>query len=387
MKTKKYIYGLATGHLFVDFNQGALAAFLPILIATHHFNYALAATLVFAMNLVSSIIQPLFGQLSDHQNTSKVIVWAILIASIGFCFLGWVPNYSLLIIGVLICGIGIAAYHPDAAKLVNGLAGDNKAEGMSIFSFGGNLGFALGPILLTMIVNWGGIHSITFLMIPAIAIALFLQFVVKYVQTNIQIETNYQGKKDSIKKSEQNDWKHFVILSFALFGRSIIFYGLNTFLALYWIKNLKQSNTAGSVALTILFVIGSIGTLIGGRLADRIGYVSIIKYSFICLPFLLVLLALTRNILLANLILIPLGLAIFMPYSSMVILGQKYLPKRMGLASGVTLGLAVSVGGIVSPILGIIADNSGLLVVIWILALIAIIPAIVSFLLVTPSKK
>jgi len=76
-----------------------------------------------------------------------------------------------------------------------------------------------------------------------------------------------------------------------------------------------------------------------------------------------------------------------MPYSSMVILGQKYLPKRMGLASGVTLGLAVSVGGIVSPILGIIADNSGLLVVIWILALIAIIPAIVSFLLVTPSKK
>ena len=78
MKTKKYIYGLATGHLFVDFNQGALAAFLPILIATHHFNYALAATLVFAMNLVSSIIQPLFGQLSDHQNTSKVIVLSLI---------------------------------------------------------------------------------------------------------------------------------------------------------------------------------------------------------------------------------------------------------------------------------------------------------------------
>ncbi|MDU1505936.1 MAG: MFS transporter [Limosilactobacillus vaginalis] len=123
MKVSKYIYSLSLGHLFVDFSQGALAALLPTLIAQHYYNYAVAATLVFAMNLVSSVVQPLFGFFSDKYNTGWIIILAILITGIGFSSLGYVPTYALLVIGCLVCGIGIAAYHPDAAKLVNGLAG------------------------------------------------------------------------------------------------------------------------------------------------------------------------------------------------------------------------------------------------------------------------
>lgn len=383
MKNNKYIYELALGHLLVDFNQGALAALLPILIATHHFNYAIAATLVFAMNLVSSIVQPLFGQLSDQHHTSRVIIWAIIVASIGFCLLGWVPYYSLLIVGVLICGVGVAAYHPDAAKLVNGLSGAQKARGMSLFSFGGNLGFALGPVILTLIVNVAGVRGITILLIPAIAIAVLLQITLKRMEKISQVTTVQKLKIGKLHQQEApvDDWKHFSILSVALFGRSIVFYGLNTFLTLYWIHILKQSNTSGSIALSLLFIVGSMGTLLGGRLADHFGYTMVIKSAFVCLPFLLLALSLTTNVILANVILIPLGLLVFMPYSGMVILGQKYLPTRMGLASGVTLGLAVSVGGIVSPLLGMIADASNLVVVIQILAIVAIIPAIASFLL------
>ena len=381
MKHSRYIYGLAAGHLLVDFNQGALAALLPILIATYHFNYAIAATLVFAMNLVSSIVQPLFGYLSDHRQTSGVIVWAILIAGIGFCFLGWVSDYSLLILGVLVCGLGIAAYHPDAAKLVNGLAFQKKGRAMSLFSFGGNLGFAIGPIILTFIVNQSGIHGITFLLIPTVLIALILVLILYQIQQT-SVETPLHKKKtESVSKQrrDSSDWRHFSILSVTLFGRSIVFYGLNTFLTLYWIHILKQTNTSGSIALSLLFIVGSIGTLLGGRLADQFGYTIVIKSAFVGLPLLLLALSLTRNVVVANLILLPLGLLVFMPYSAMVILGQRYLPQQMGLASGVTLGLAVSVGGIMSPLLGLIADATNLVIVLQVLAVIAIIPAVAAF--------
>ncbi|MCT2870066.1 MFS transporter [Limosilactobacillus fermentum] len=130
----KYVYDLSLGHFVVDFSQGALAALLPLLIAQHHFNYAIAATLVFAMNLVSSIIQPLFGFLSDRFHTGWIIIPALLITGLGFGTLGWDSQYFLLITSCLVCGGGIAAYHPDAAKLVNGLADVNQGHAMSVFS-------------------------------------------------------------------------------------------------------------------------------------------------------------------------------------------------------------------------------------------------------------
>ncbi|MCD5424228.1 MFS transporter [Limosilactobacillus fermentum] len=152
----KYVYGLSLGHFVVDFSQGALAALLPLLIAQHHFNYAIAATLVFAMNLVSSIIQPLFGFLSDRFRT------------------GWDNQYFLLITSCLVCGVGITAYHPDAAKLVNGLADVNQGRALSVFSFGGNLGFACGPITVTLVANALGISGVGLFILVGGGVALLL---------------------------------------------------------------------------------------------------------------------------------------------------------------------------------------------------------------------
>jgi len=120
-RNERYTYLMALGHLFSDLNQGAVAALLPFLIEKNHFDYAIAAGLVFAMNLVSSIIQPFFGYVSDKYNSTWVLPAAILLAGSGFSFLGIADSYAYLIVGVVICGIGIAAYHPGGAKLTNAL--------------------------------------------------------------------------------------------------------------------------------------------------------------------------------------------------------------------------------------------------------------------------
>ncbi|MNW61017.1 Major Facilitator Superfamily protein [compost metagenome] len=137
--------------------------------------------------------------------------------------------------------------------------------------------------------------------------------------------------------------------------------------------------------LSIFFAIGAISTLFGGRLADKYGYKKIIILAFLLLLPSIFLLTMTSNVVVATLILVVIGFALNLSYSPMVVLGQKYLPNRLGLASGVTLGLSVSVGGIVAPVLGNLADNHGLLAAMHVVALIAVIPAIVAFML--PKSK
>jgi FSR family fosmidomycin resistance protein-like MFS transporter len=154
---------------------------------------------------------------------------------------------------------------------------------------------------------------------------------------------------------------------------------MNTFLPLYWINVFKQPEHIAGSALSMLLIVGAISTLIGGRMADRFGFQKMIRGGFFFLLPLLCLFIFADNVVWATLLLIPIGLALHVPFSPMVVMGQKYLSNRIGLASGVTLGLAVSVGGIAAPVLGKIADIHGLHPVMYAVAAVAVLPAILSF--------
>lgn len=121
----------------------------------------------------------------------------------------------------------------------------------------------------------------------------------------------------------KDDWRHFTILACVLFGRSIIFYGLNTFLVLYWMHILKQFNTSGSLALSVLFIVGATGTIIGGHLVDHLGAVKTIRFAFTIMSFLLLAFSLTKSVIVASVLLLPIGMLIFIPYSAIVLLGQR----------------------------------------------------------------
>lgn len=383
----KYIWLLSLGHMFSDFNQGAVAALLPFLIEQHNYEYAVAAGLIFSMNLISSFVQPFFGYMSDKRNTAWVLPIAILLAGFGFSSLGIAKSYSYLVLGVIISGTGIAAYHPDAAKMVDALAPINKGGKMSIFSFGGNMGFALGPVVTTFLVNMFGIPGVLYLLIPTFLISgifVFAMPVMAKLANEVKkelAEVASRMETDQAKPEKKDNWKSFTFLILVLTGRSITYYGLNTFLALFWIYILGQTKTSGNLALSLLFIVGALGTLLGGRLADEIGFKKVIQISFVLLPFLLFALSKTTNIKLAFLLLLPTGILLTLQNSSIVVLGQKYLPNNVGLASGVTLGLSVSVGGVATPFLGKIADMTSLVAVFQVLTLITIATAFFSWFL------
>ena len=354
---KKYIRLFGAGHLITDIYQGALPAMLPFLISEKHFSYATAAFLIFAANASSSIIQPVFGVYADKISLPWALGVGVLLGGIGLVLVGIVQNYYLIILLVALSGIGLALFHPEGARLTNRFAGENKTSAVSIFAAGGNIGFAVGPILTTTMVLALGLKGTLILCIPAVVMGGILL----YESKNFSNEVSSDKELDNIdKKEEVDEWGAFGRLTLTLICRSTVFFGLNTFLTLYYMNILKQSEVQGSIALSTLIVVGAVGTLFAGKLSIKIGNKKLIIIGYSCLLPLLILFLNIKNPILATIILIPLGFFLYMPYSPMVALGQKYLPNHLGLASGITLGLGVTMGGLVSPILGYVSDTHGI---------------------------
>jgi len=358
-------------HAATDLNQGAIPALLPFFIAQHHISYAAAATMVFAANLVSTAMQPVYGYIADRRSVPWLIPVALLCAGLGVSLTGVVPNFHTGVIVVGLSGLGVAAFHPEGARLINYLSGERKATAMSFFAIGGQLGYAIGPLIGTAaLLLWGLKGSLSLFVVPAIVAGVLI---VILPGITAGYEHKGSGLRGQAAKKGRDAWTPFVLLSIALLGRSVIFYGLNTFIPLFWIYGLHQSKAAGSTALTVLMVSSIGGNLVGGRLADRFGYRTVAIAGFVVLMIILPLFALAESPTQAMLLLIPVGLAFSAPTGPMVVLGQGYLPNRVGLASGVTLGLAFSFGGIIMPLLGSVADHHGLHAAIWIVALMPIL--------------
>jgi MFS transporter, FSR family, fosmidomycin resistance protein len=377
------IFPLALAHGACDLNQGALPILLPFFVAEHHITYAAAATIVFAANTVSTITQPFFGYIADRRARPWLIPLGVITAGLGFSFAGVAPSYAMVLLVVAVSGLGVATFHPEGARQAHRIAGDRKATAMSLFTFGGQIGFAIGPLVATAILLARGLKGTLWFLIPAVAVSAFLFGGLK--NGTRHIEQQAQPRNLAGAQQQKDAWIPFSCVAMAVVCRSIILFGLNTFLPLYWVNELHQSKAAGGSMLTVLVVGGIVGNLLGGRIADRFGYRVAALVEFALLTCLLPLLALTQNPLWSALLLIPIGLSLSAPNSSMVVLGQSYLPNHIGLSSGVTMGFAFSFGGMVTPALGWIGDHYGLHATISAVALFPIFCTALVFALPRPK--
>ncbi|HZW34475.1 MAG TPA: MFS transporter, partial [Isosphaeraceae bacterium] len=160
---------------------------------------------------------------------------------------------------------------------------------------------------------------------------------------------------------------------------SIVFYGLNTFLALYFMSRWHESAAQASWALVVFLGTSMAGTLLGGWMADRFGRRRVIRISFVSGTFFLTLFLQASDPAWGLAWLAPLAVSLFLSTSVLVVLGQEYLPNRVGMASGVTLGLAVSVGGMCTPLLGLLGDHSGMGILFTLLLAVLVMAAALAF--------
>ncbi|MET9972238.1 MFS transporter, partial [Streptomyces sp. NPDC006356] len=350
-KPDRAIALLSLGHACVDVYQGAVAALVPFFVAERAYSYAAASGVVLAASLLSSVVQPLFGALTDRWAMPWLLPLSALTGGAGVALSGVVDSYALTLTVVAVSGIGVAAYHPEAARAARAAAhGSHTAMGW--FSLGGNVGFALAPLLVAAVVATGGLGSSPLLIVPAVVGAALCAAAVR----------STAGGGMSVGRGESlgsDDWGSFLRLSGAIVCRSIVFVGLSAFVSLYVRQRTGGGDVAGTAALCVLYVGGAVGTVAGGRLADRYGRLTVVRHAYVL-----------QGLAVAGVVLVPgpsvylfVALAsagLYVPFSLHITLGQDYLPRRVGTASGVTLGLTVSVGGLAAPVVGALADATSL---------------------------
>lgn len=379
-----YKYVLSLGHLCSDINQSILSAVLPFLIATYHYDYTTAAMLVTVSNVFGAFVQPFIGMLSDKKNKLLYMTLGVLLASGGMAVTGFISNFFGLWIVVIMSGIGVAMFHPQAAKLFNSVPSKNaKGKGISIFSFGGKVGFTLGPVYTAFLMNLFGMKGTILFLIPGIVFGIVCSFFDKDFENLDVLEVE---KKEEVKSEQNDDWSGFIKLCCVVFSRSILSNGISTFLAFYFIQQFSKSNSFASMLLSVFYGIGSI-TFLGGGIADCFGHRKMVRLSFcIFLPAIFIFTN-TSHFVIALIMLIFMICGESLSYSPMVVLEQKYIPNHTGFASGITLGLVVSIGAALCPVLGYVSDAYGLNYAFIIMTIVCAIALACSMLLPNVEEK
>ena len=346
-------YGPPIFHCINDFGQGSLAALIPFFIANFGLNYYQSATIIFCNTVVASVAQPVLGYVADRWRVPWFIPVGFSITLVSISAIALATSYEMILALSLIAGLGAALFHPEAALLVNRMQSNELGNAMGRFAVGGSAGFALGPLLAGGVYVFGAHFLWVFTAIALLGVLLYL-----YAFTGEADTTNAGESKSSAKSTNTgaNDWVSFGKLFFVIASRSILFSVLSIFIPILYITVINGEASASSLALTVYFAMGAVLTYMGGALSDKLGFLKTVRLgNLIFLPSVLIFIF-VPNIWGFFGAMIPMAFGVFSQYGPITVLGQKYLAKNAGFASGVTLGLGITLGGLVAPYIGHLAD-------------------------------
>jgi FSR family fosmidomycin resistance protein-like MFS transporter len=245
---------------------------------------------------------------------------------------------------------------------------------MSLFSVGGNVGFALGPVIVTPLLLAFGLPGTLFVLIPTWLMGAVL--IAELPRLRGFRADVAQGRVHLSEEAEE--WGPFAVLAGVIALRSFVYFGLVTFIPLYYVKVLHTGKTLGATALTAMLIGGAVGTLIGGPLADRFGRRAVLLGSMVALPPLIVGFLLSGPAL-ALVFAAVTGAVTIATFAVTIVMGQEYLPGRIGVSSGVTIGLSIGLGGVGAPLLGLIGDADGLRAVFETVAALPLLAILLTF--------
>ena len=354
----KVLLILSLGHLVIDIYQGALPATLPFLKEKLSLSYTMTGFILMMANFTSSVLQPLFGFYSDKKTKAVLLPIGLLSAGIGFSLLSISSNYIVVLFLVVISGLGIAAYHPEGYKTAHFFTGDKSVTGMSIFSVGGNLGFSLGPLLAIYIIKYLGFSSLPVIVVPSL---LCTAIILSY-KTTIAIPraAHAENQKDVSKTSLGAYVSLFVVIMIVVM-RSWTQMGLLTYIPFYYINHLKGDPLFAGNLVFVYLACGAAGTLIGAPFADKWGHKRFLRLSMflatITLPMIFI--PFVQKTYLIFFVLGLQGMLLISTFSVTIVMAQKLLPNKLGVASGLMTGFAIGTGGIGVTLLGLVADNFG----------------------------
>lgn len=377
------IFLIFLGHMWVDASQGILPVVLVSLKEVFSLTYLQVGLVTSILNFTASMIQPFTGYIADRFRLGWFIPYGIIWTALTMGLVGWAPNYLALLILVGFAGVGTAAFHPRAMMSVSLLSGARRGLGTAIFSTGGNLGFAIGPIVGSYLVLGLGLRATAGLIIPGLLVALAILFSRRSIPERAVPQKSPSGSVNPGKMAIP--WLPLVLLCCIVALRSWVYMSTTTYFPLFLQGRGVELRNA-SMLLTVFLAGGAAAGLYGGHLSDRLGRRRVIVVSMLLYPIFASLLMISNGPWLW-VFTIASGASLLASFSVTVVLAQELMPRSLGLASGLILGLGFGTGGLGVAVSGWFADHIGLHQTIWILAMVPLLGSLLAAFIKAPHKS
>lgn len=374
-------------HLLNDAIQAVIPAMFPILEKSMGLSYTQLGIIAFSLNIVASVMQPLVGLVTDKKPMPFALPIGLTFSLAGIFGLGFAPSFGWIVLSVVFIGLGSAVFHPEGSRVAYMAAGSKRGLAQSIYQVGGNTGQALAPVITALIfVPLGQIGASWFSIVAAMAVILLI-YIANWYNGRLISSPRTVNKKSSTqasgKKHAKDIKKAIIFILIFIFARSWYVSGMTNFYTFYAMHKYAFSIKESQLFLFVFLVSGAIGTFFGGPLSDRFGKKKIITFSMLAtLPLSIIMPFMPSAI--AIVLLIITGFILMTSFSVTVVYAQELIPEKIGMMSGLTVGLAFGMGAIGSVGLGYIADLIGLPTMIIVLGMLPLI-GLIAFLL--PSDQ
>lgn len=355
----RILFAISFGHFLNDSMQVVVPALFPILEKTMNLSYMQVGWIAFALNMTSSIMQPVFGMYSDKKPSPFLLPLGMFSSMLGMIGLAFAPNFIIVIISVLFIGLGSAVFHPEGARVAYMAAGAKRGLAQAIYQVGGNTGNSLAPIFTALIfVPLGQIGSLGFTAFAAVGIILLI-FVSNWYKNELATGAVRRKKRAALEAENAIVSTHIkfviILLVFLTFVRSWYGAGIGNFYQFYLIEHYDLSIKNAQYFVFAFMIAGVLGTFFGGPLADRFGKKNIIVFSMLGSAPLALLLPHVSLVWVVPLFLC-IGFISSSSFSVIVVYAQELVPGKVGMVSGLIVGLAFGLGALGAVVLGKLAD-------------------------------
>jgi MFS transporter, FSR family, fosmidomycin resistance protein len=369
---------LAGGHFMIDATVGAVPAMLPVFTAIYGLSDLRASMILATSLLVSSATQPLFGLVADRRATPAFLWGGVAVAGIGLALAGLAGGYAGILACVAGSGLGVAAFHPEAARVANRLSAGRPATGLAWFMVGGNGGFAVGPLLAALAIPYLDARATLVFALPALAVALWLR------HARRELTVPVPAADPAAPPPPPADTRGIGLLLVVTSLRTWAQFGLLALFPLLLVDTRGLSDQQAGLTVAAFSAAGAVGTVAGAMFADRVGGRRLLVRSLPLATPLAAAALLTEGA--ASTIAFALvGFVLLSSFSVTVMMGQEYLPGRLALAAGLMIGFGAI--GSAAPglaLFGVIADTAGRDTALWCIAGLPALAGLLALLLPAP---
>lgn len=374
---KRAILGLSLGHFSIDLYAALLVPLYPIITTKLGINLALISSIIALGHLVSSMMQPLFGFISDKLKHRTFMFWGLIFSSIFIPLALKAPNVAAFLACLLLGMIGNAFFHPQVSALVKEFNKNNPnlSRDMGIFLGLGTIGYAIGPYISTSTYNNFGENAFLYLSLIGIITAIFIYF---FVPKKPNIKTQNKGNFFKIMFEILKN-KTCMFLAFISTIKSAISISFGTYIP-FLLKEQGFSLESIGIIVTLFFISGGMATIFSSKIEKRIKANGVVILSFISiLPLILgFLYSLKFNKYLACILFILTGFFILLSVGVILVQAQIAYPTNTGVVSGVMQGFSWGLGAMFLAPLGVIGQNYGVDKILLLMAIIAFLVGLLS---------